>query len=199
MRHFIADLHLGHDLVADLRGFASVAEHDEAVLTSVLDAVGPGDQLWILGDLSTGSRTTEDAALEALCEVPDEVGLHLIAGNHDSVWPGHRQSYKRQKDFLDVFDSVQAFARARIDGRSVMLSHFPFTGDHSEEDRCVQYRLRDEGLWLVHGHTHSEYVVSGEHPRQLCVSWEAWGRPASEVEIAEMIKIKEREAHELLT
>ena len=88
--------------------------------------------------------------------------IHLIAGNHDAAWPGHRDSFKHQREWLDHFASVQPFARRRIEGQDVMLSHFPYAGDHTDEDRFVQYRLRDTGGWLIHGHTHGTRKVSGK-------------------------------------
>ncbi|WP_236735118.1 hypothetical protein [Mycolicibacterium peregrinum] len=39
------------------------------------------------------------------------------------------------------------------------------------------------GMWLIHGHTHSDAPRSGK--RSICVSLEAWDRqPASAEEIA---------------
>lgn len=46
-----SDLHLGHELVARLRGFKSVREHDEVVLENLRSCVEPDDDLWILGDV----------------------------------------------------------------------------------------------------------------------------------------------------
>jgi calcineurin-like phosphoesterase family protein len=42
-----------------------------------------------------------------------------------------------------------------------MLSHFPYKGDHKPGDRYPEWRLRDEGLPLLHGHVHSAFLISG--------------------------------------
>lgn len=186
MKHFIADLHLGHAKIAEYRGFDSVEDHDRAVLDT-LHAVPKDDQIWVLGDTNSGSAGGTRHALALLRSVP--APMHLVPGNHEIVWPGFRDSYKHQRTFLEVFESVQAFARTRIAGHSVLMSHFPYTGDHTEVDRAVEYRLRDEGLPLLHGHTHSSVRRTSE--REVCVSWEAWERPASENEIAEILFPKE--------
>lgn len=78
------------------------------------------------------------------------------------------------KQYHEVFAAVAPFARRKFDGREFMLSHFPYHGDHTETERYSSCRLRDIGLPLVHGHTHSPFKVQESYPRQLNVAWEAW-------------------------
>ena len=52
-RFWIADLHLGHARVAELRGFASVREHDTHILGQLAGLV-EWYSLWVLGDVSGG-------------------------------------------------------------------------------------------------------------------------------------------------
>ena len=146
---FSSDTHFLHAMVARLRGFESSEEHDETVIGRWNELVRPDDLVWHLGDVGLGN---EARVLEQAARLNGR--KQLITGNHDPCWPGHRDSRKHQRRWLEVFESVQAFARIRIDGRPVLLSHFPYEGDHTGEDRATQYRLRDEGTWLVHGHTH---------------------------------------------
>jgi calcineurin-like phosphoesterase family protein len=146
---FSSDTHFLHQLVAGHRGFASSAEHDEAVISRWNELVRRDDLVWHLGDVGLGSETR---VLEQAARLNGR--KQLVTGNHDLCWPGHRDARKHQRRWLEVFDSVQAFARIRLDGRTVLLSHFPYQGDHTAQDRATQYRLRDEGEWLVHGHTH---------------------------------------------
>jgi calcineurin-like phosphoesterase family protein len=163
---FTSDSHFRHAMVAQLRGFASAEEHDEAVISRWNETVKPADTVWHLGDVGM-SR----GFLPLVGRLNGTV--HLIAGNHDAVWPGHRDSHRHQRGWLEHFASVQAFARRRIGGHQVLLSHFPYEGDHAAEDRCGQYRLRDEGLWLLHGHTHWQHIqVHGG--RQIHVGLDAW-------------------------
>ncbi len=168
---FTADSHFGHKAMAadpetgraGWRPFATVAEHDEAMIEAWNRRVRPGDQVWHLGDVGLASSTHILGCVDRLHGTK-----HLITGNHDAVWPGHRKAYLHQKRWLQTFDSVQAFARRRIAGHDVMLSHFPYLGggDHTGEDRARQYRLIDEGRWLLHGHVHGEWARRG---RQLNV------------------------------
>lgn len=185
---FTSDVHLGHGKVAEDRGFDDVTDHDAAIYSAILDIMKRGDQLWILGDMTVGGTGAEAEALSRLGAIASMLGVefHLIAGNHDSCHPmANRNSHKRQPVFLEVFSSVQLFTRRKIAGQQVMLSHFPYTGDHTDVDRGTQYRLRDEGLWLLHGHTHSREVTDGS--RQLHIGWDAWRRLVHLDEIADII------------
>lgn len=167
---FTADTHFGHRLVAGLRGFDDPADHDEAIVARWNAVVRPGDLVWHLGDAGPGN---EDRTLGLAGRLNGR--KHLIAGNHDACWPGHRDARAHQRRWLEVFESVQAFARIQAGGRRILLSHFPYAGggDHSPGERYTQYRLRDEGLWLIHGHTHQPDRVDGM--RSLHAGLDAWG------------------------
>lgn len=152
---FTADTHFCHPMVAKLRGFVTGIEHDLAVIASWNAVVQPDDVVWHLGDVGLGREAAVLACVDQLNGTK-----HLITGNHDKVWPGHRDSHKHQRVWLEHFASVQSFARRRIGEHQVMLSHFPYSGDHTEEDRGAQYRLRDLGAWLLHGHTHGKERIT---------------------------------------
>ena len=71
---------------------------------------------------------------------------------------------------MGVFESVMVSDQVNIQGRQIMLSHFPYRGDHEHTgERYVQWRLRDEGLWLIHGHVHDEWKINGH---QINVGWD---------------------------
>jgi calcineurin-like phosphoesterase family protein len=163
---FTSDLHFGHRLVAGHRGFADTDAHDEHLIHQWSRKVDKDDQVWVLGDLCVSSPTR---ALEIVRDLP---GIkHLISGNHDSCHPMHRDSHKWQPKYLAAFASVQPFARRRIDGTEILLSHFPYSKDRHEV-RYTQWRLRDEGLWLLHGHTHAaDQRLEG---REIHVGVDAW-------------------------
>jgi len=176
---FIGDLHFGHEKVAGLRGFESVAEHDLSIMRRWEKQVQDGDLVHILGDLSSGGRAGELHALQLLYILPGR--KRLVAGNHDSVASIHRTLSPHVDRFNSVFERVGDFARVKINQQEVMLSHYPYEGDHTREARFAQYRLRDAGLPLVHAHTHSATRAAG---RELCVSWEAWGRLVNQGDVA---------------
>lgn len=148
---YTSDTHFCHKMVAGLRGFGSAGEHDEAVIANWNATVAPGDTVWHLGDVGLGK-----AAVILPCVDRLNGTIHLITGNHDAPWPAHRDSFRHQRLWLGWFATVQAFARRKIGTTHVLLSHFPYDGDHTAGDRASQYRLRDEGMWLLHGHTHGK-------------------------------------------
>lgn len=173
--YFTADLHLGHDLVATDRGYQDTADHDNHIINEI-EQLPAGSTLWILGDLDRGSE--HDHALQALDHIACNVRLQLVAGNHDASHPMHRRAHLYQRKYMRVFHSVQQSAKIRHNNREVLLSHFPYEGDHTDEPRYNQWRLRDYGQPLVHGHTHQATPTHPDRPNQVCVSWDAWGRPA---------------------
>jgi calcineurin-like phosphoesterase family protein len=182
---FTSDTHFCHCMVAGLRGFGTSEEHDEMIIGNWNRTVRPDDLVWHLGDVGLGN---EARILEQASRLNGR--KQLITGNHDSCWPGNRGARSRQRRWLEVFESVQAFARIRIDGRPVLLSHFPYEGDHTGEDRCTQYRLPNEGLWLIHGHTHQPDQIDGL--RSLHTGLDGWGlHPVSEA--AALSRIREHE------
>ena len=188
---FTADLHFGHNFVAGLRGFDSAEEHDEFMIDNINGGTHEDDILWILGDI--GIRTDE--------ETLDKVGRlkgrkMLISGNHDSTHPMHKNAWKYQAKALRVFEYVAPFQRLRLGGEDIMLSHLPYAGDHSDEDRYDQYRLKDEGLPLLCGHVHDAWHKF-KHQWNVGVDF---GSPVREAEIIRWAKMtKKMQAWDALT
>ena len=54
---FVGDLHFGHVKVAAIRGFSTVESHDGSVFARWEKQVHPDDDVWVLGDISSGSGT----------------------------------------------------------------------------------------------------------------------------------------------
>ena len=187
MRYFTADLHLGHLKVAKIR-FPESAEHlsddnllslHDGVILRQIQHLTKRDDLYILGDISSGSAAQERSALSRLARLKNSYGfnLHLISGNHDSVSSIHKRGRRKQREFLETFDSVQQFAPIDIAGQTLLMSHFPYAnlGDGAGRDgaRYLEFRLPDMGYPLIHGHTHQRTYWNGIDPKQYCVSWDA--------------------------
>jgi calcineurin-like phosphoesterase family protein len=183
---YTSDLHIGHKLISDKRGFAAVEDHDRELARRWDSMVAPADTVWILGDISGGGRTGQRRALDWLLTRPGT--KHLIAGNHDSVHPMHQSAYKELPLFLTVFSSVQQSAQRRIAGQTVLLSHFPYLESIAADDvfaRFDQWRLPSRGDWLLHGHLHSSKKVDG---RSIHVGVDAWSlAPVSINAVAQII------------
>lgn len=154
--YFTADLHLNHDFVARTRSYADADDHDNDLVARWNQRVTKRDQVWILGDLGMGSLTEVLSRAAALNGIK-----HLVFGNHDPGHPMHRGAHNKQRRYLDVFESAQMAGQLRIDKRKVNMSHFPYVGDHQEEDRHDEWRLRRSGMPLLCGHVHHEWETRG--------------------------------------
>lgn len=150
-----ADLHFGHKLVAGLRGYETPDDHDRALMYAWEKTVNHGDTVYVLGDICGGSKRAALNALDKISKLPGH--KRLIAGNHDLVHPMHRPRLADQAPWWDVFESIMPYEVKKISGRKYLLSHFPYSGDHTDEERYTQYRLPDLGLPLLHGHVHDQW------------------------------------------
>lgn len=183
---FTADLHISHRLVSGLRGFGeNTKAHDETIIKNWRACVNENDTVWVLGDLTVNAKE-EDYALSVIRALPGT--KHLIAGNHDRVSPIHRHSWKYMKKFLETFSSVQAYSKMRVEGETVLLSHFPYSGSGIErhDDKYDQWMLPDLGKWLIHGHTHVSERYNG---KQIHVGLDAWDmHPVSLKEVSKTVR-----------
>ena len=185
-RHFTADLHFGHRNIIGYcnRPFADVEEMDAALVERWNEAVGPDDEVVVLGDFALG-RITETLPLARR--------LHgrkvLLAGNHDRCWDGHHRGAERAvAQYLDAgFDEVwQGAVPLEVGGVPVLACHFPYRGDSQDEDRHVHHRPVDDGAWLLHGHVHDRWRVRG---RMVNVGVDVWDyAPVAEATIAQLIR-----------
>lgn len=179
---FTSDQHIGHKLVSELRGFGSTEEHDAALARNWDRMVKPDDTVWVLGDVCVSRPQCMAAWMLAR---PGH--KRLIYGNHDEVHGMHRDSHKNlQKPcWRDTFEILQAFARIRVAGQNVLLSHLPYPGTSEGygsdgrpfDDRYAQWRLQDLGQILLHGHTHRREKRSTSQcgSLQVHVGLDGWG------------------------
>lgn len=216
---FTSDPHIGHRLVAGLRYQAlndvvlndtnviwdTVTEwHDQYLADNWDSVVGKDDQVWVLGDISAGGKQAQFAALDWLQDRPGV--KHLISGNHDGVHPMHGDAHKLHGRYQEAFVTVSSAGTRKIalpDGshQRVLLSHFPYEGDHTEGDRFDQWRFRNMSLALLHGHVHSAEKVTyasvgrpnrendpWEIAKQIHVGLDAWAlAPVGLEQIGELL------------
>ena len=113
MQWFTSDLHFAHPHVAKLRGFDDYKEHDRQIIRNLNELVAPDDDLYVLGDISSGSKTSLDEALSLLHRL--NVGrTHrtLILGNHDTT----RLEAGKMRKFITEFSQVALRGTATIHG-----------------------------------------------------------------------------------
>lgn len=218
---FTSDLHFGHPFVAALRGYGKTddapdelrersrqgddirkyvdwQQHDDDIVRNFNEVLTIEDELYILGDLSSGGKSSLQQALEMVnrFKVPRK-RRHLILGNHDPLNGSNKNSLK---NIMDCFASVSRNEVIVLDGRNVGLSHFQFRhhmdGGHTEDmstngrsEKYSKYAMMDDGsLLLLHGHTHAKTPFEFDNPREMNVGVDAWEmRPVSEETVMERL------------
>lgn len=178
---FTSDPHLGHTKVTRERGFIRVADHDRRILDGIRRRLRPGGRLFVLGDLTMGDR--KDECLDRLSEVGElgDFDIHVILGNHDRPHPMNTNAQEHHAAWAKRFASVQSVGSLRRGGKKFLLSHFPYDGEgesrEGDEDRAEQFRLRDLGNPLIHGHVHDtvRYRLSALGSPMYHVGLDAWG------------------------
>jgi len=131
--YFGADLHLEHRNILNFcdRPYETVKQMTEHLLCDFEETVEPGDIVYLLGDIQFCSHLDHIDRLTGI----RNVDVHLIIGNHDSN--------KVQKH--PGWATVSHYKDLKIDGKKVVLSHFPF--------EC--WYGREHGNYHFHGHTHN--------------------------------------------
>src|SRR4051794_11381362 len=146
---FTSDNHFGH---AGARGFyrrpfQSVVEMDQRMVENWNAVVQPEDEVWHLGDFAV--RQPPERVRWLLTALNGR--KHLIAGNNDDA---HVTSCAE-------WASVQSYMETVVDGRTLILCHYPFR----------TWRDMGKGAINLHGHSHGRLKPM---PRQFDVGVDAW-------------------------
>lgn len=185
-RMIVSDTHIGHRLMAGLRGFGEdTGSHDAHVIDTWNSRVRPEDTVFHAGDVFLGPHSN----IEKIAFLNGT--KHLIAGNHDEIFAGHRQGYRHHRMWMAYFDSISAFLRLNLGDMRCLVSHFPYGGmpEGHGEGRYEEFRLRNEGFMLLHGHTHGSEPFTRVDgvlvPNMIHIGWDTWGGP---VELDVMVR-----------
>lgn len=195
---FTSDTHFGHGNIIKYssRPFKDYEHMDWEIVNNWNKMVGDTDVVYHLGDLALGPSDRWDEIMKSLN------GYKVfIVGNHDRIFAGEkpRQREKWDEKYHEWFDEVWDNLEIVLDdGTEVNLSHFPYDGDSHGKDRYSEFRLKDEGQILIHGHTHAEWASKEMDSRvsrskagtlQIHVGMDAWHyRPVSEERVLDLIK-----------
>jgi calcineurin-like phosphoesterase family protein len=188
---FTSDTHFCHANIIKYsnRPFASVEQMNEALIQRWNSCVKPTDSVIHLGDYGLGGL---ENCLPILSRLNGR--KYLVPGNHDKCSPSYYPLDKRHRavdfqqryldaGFEDICENVQMIETELLG--YVVLSHFPYVGDSGPEDRHVEFRPKDKGMWLIHGHVHERWAQRG---KMINVGVDARnGYPVSEEQIAEII------------
>jgi calcineurin-like phosphoesterase family protein len=149
MLFFTSDTHFADPRVLriDRRPFASMPEHDAALIANWNAVVTPADEVWHLGDFARGTTEEVEAILSQLNGTK-----HLIIGNNDPDATLEAPGWA----------SRQHYAEMTIDGQLFILCHYPFRTWNKQGKKSID----------LHGHSHGKLTPI---PRQFDVGVDAQG------------------------
>ena len=165
---FTSDTHFGHKNIITYcnRPFPDVVAMNQGLVDRWNAVVGEQDSVWVLGDVVWGSVSSAAPWLSQL-----KGQKNLIPGNHDSVWAGHKHPSKPGEWKQFGFRVMKGNERIVYPDFKVTACHFPYVTAHYTDERYDQYKPRDKGEWLLHGHVHDAWYVQG---RQINVGVDVW-------------------------
>ena len=194
---FTSDQHFWHRRIIEYcdRPYNTVEEMNEALVTNWNNVVTQDDTVYCLGDFSLHIRSVE------LYTGRLNGTKYLIPGNHDWCHSYNKRSRKGRMD-----EQIAAYEKEgwivlpehysmEIDGPTVNMCPHPYQGDvpHVPEstekrhkDKFWNYRMIDDGRWLINGHCHESWSVKN---KQINVGVDVWDfAPVSIEKIKEIIK-----------
>ena len=152
-----ADTHFSHARISELadRPFTTVNEMNTELIRRWNETVAPTDVVLHLGDVALGP-------IEESITLTAQLNGHryLVPGNHDRVSPA-TQSRKAIERFAPLYEAagwtiLPEVIEGTRHGYRILASHYPYKGDSQESDRHTSHRPRwDDGIPLLHGHTHA--------------------------------------------
>ena len=145
---FTSDTHFGHKNILRFcnRPWATVAEHDQALIDNWNDTVPEDAVVFHLGDFCyKGGGFSTIQHLKGLLNGQ----IVLIRGNHD---PDTRKPQNLQK-FQQFFDGVFDQLEITVDGQRILMNHFPLlTWPHA---------YGEHPTWQLFGHIHLRKGITG--------------------------------------
>ena len=189
---FTSDTHFGHARIIELsnRPFRDVEHMNTEIVRRWNETVMPDDTVFHLGDVALGPI---DLSLPIVSRLNGY--KILVNGNHDRPFMnrGKARFDEWHNRYAEVFQAVTfttALPHYLSDGTRVTLSHFPYDGDSHGADRYQEDRPVDNGLTLIHGHTHMDnrFSRSANGSPQVHVGQDAWNfTPVSEAQVLDIL------------
>ena len=141
----ISDLHFNHqkEFIYQPRGFSSVAEMNEALISNYNEVVRYNDTVYILGDLCLGGANSIETNRNLLKQLKGEI--YIIRGNHDSDI--RIDMYKTLYNVKTVENAMYL----KYGGLHFYLSHYPTMTTNFDFEKPIRQRL-----WNFAGHTHTK-------------------------------------------
>ncbi len=181
-----SDLHIGHnrDFVYQDRGFDSIEEHDNTLVTNWNDLVETDDMVYILGDVML-KHNLQDANFTYGLSILEKLNgkLIIIRGNHDSL--GKIERYKTCVNVVSAGEAALYLDYPATRGYHFYLTHYPTLVSHKK------LKTIKSALINIYGHTHQKERFYKGHPYMYCACMDAHElKPVLLDDIIEEIKMR---------
>jgi calcineurin-like phosphoesterase family protein len=180
---FTSDTHFGHARIVELAGrpYKDVSHMNEGIIDGWNALVRPDDTVYHLGDVALGPI---HESLQCMSRLNGR--KILIVGNHDRPFPPMQKGRAEKiaewnKVYEKYFDKIVHTLPFQVGDYRFILSHFPYNGDSNGDERFQEWRPVDNGVPIIHGHTHSKdkFTRSSKGTPQIHVGIDAWEAPVS--------------------
>lgn len=189
-RWFTADDHFGHANILKLgdgRPFRNLSHMHTEIINRHNTLVDRDDEVFFLGDIAMGSFEETIKLFKRM-----NGRKFLVPGNHEKIFSGSN-TFQRIKTFTPLYEKagftiLPENTSLIIAKQTVVLSHFPYHGDHVGIERYVENRPKFEHLPLIHGHTHQKmkHVTESDYMFHVGVDSNDYS-PVPETEIADWV------------
>ena len=195
---FTSDLHWGHANIINYcnRPYKDVYEMNTDLTRIWNETIKEGDTVYVIGDFSLNKK------MSSIITPLLNGNKILIVGNHDKPFkhivksneeysnenPNRIHNEVCEQYLQDGWKSLNKELKLTLrDDTNVVLNHLPYASKEGQtfDTRYLDFRPKDEGLVLVHGHIHGRYK---KFNNMIDVGHDAHGRPISEDELIELIK-----------
>ena len=192
-----SDFHLNHNksFIYYDRGYTSVEEHNNAVISKINEVCRPCDILFFLGDFCL--NVTHDQFLGFINRINPR--LYFLSGNHNSGWLkeygkfcidtfGHEAIGVQWLNKITYFGN---YTEIYWNNQFVVLSHFPL----------LVFNNSKFGSWHLHGHCHgklSSSLPEAQSGKILDVGWDVFKKPIDFAELKAIMDSKQKKSNDNL-
>lgn len=201
---FISDTHFGHERILELgegRPFKTIGEHNYTICNNWFETVTSEDTIYVMGDIAMGGDF--ELNLQLFHALPGN--KKLIPGNHDKIFSSANNASRIER-YTPMYEAVgleilpentYINMETSYGVQKVLLSHFPYSGDsHSVTDRYAKNRYQNDGLPIIHGHTHSRMKTNPDNVLEFHVGVDAHNfTPVNETEIINWLEKLKQAQH----
>lgn len=177
--HFSSDHHILHENILNLgegRAFYNMEHMLATIRDNWFKTVADGDIIYLLGDIAMGDFLKSIKFFE---DLPGD--KFFVPGNHDKNFSQNSKSHierftplYEEVGFTILPENTYIMVPVSWGEQKVLLSHFPYSEDYliGRRDKYSKNRPINEGLPLVHGHSHSRERFS-DNPLEFHIGVDA--------------------------